>query len=187
LMIEHARAGRRVVRLKGGDPFVFGRGGEELECLVAHGIPFEVVPGITAAVACGAYAGIPLTHREHAQSVQFITAHRAESLPPRDWDALSARGQTLCFYMGVGELASLGARLIAHGRASDTPVAVIENGTRPQQRVTLARLHELDELAARGGLCSPAMVIVGEVASFAASLHWYGVEPRHWQALRRVA
>jgi uroporphyrin-III C-methyltransferase / precorrin-2 dehydrogenase / sirohydrochlorin ferrochelatase len=187
LMVEHARSGRRVVRLKGGDPFVFGRGGEELECLAAHGIPFEVVPGITAAVACGAYAGIPLTHRDHAQSVQFVTAHRAASLPERDWDALSAPGQTLCFYMGVGELASLGARLIAHGRGEDTPVAVIENGSRPEQRVTLARLAELDDLAARGSLCSPAMVIVGEVASFAAALHWYGAEPRQWEALRKVA
>jgi uroporphyrin-III C-methyltransferase/precorrin-2 dehydrogenase/sirohydrochlorin ferrochelatase len=187
LMIEHARAGRSVVRLKGGDPFVFGRGGEELECLVAHGIPFEVVPGITASVACGAYAGIPLTHREHAQSVQFVAAQRADSLPPRDWGSLAAEGQTLCFYMGVGELASLGAELIAHGRGNDTPVAVVENGSRPQQRVTLARLGQLDDLAARGGLCLPAMVIVGEVASFAASLHWYGAEPRHWEALRRVA
>ena len=187
LMLEHAGAGRRVVRLKGGDPFVFGRGGEELEFLAAHGIPFEVVPGITAAVACGAYAGIPLTHREHAQSVQFVTAHCADSLPPRDWDALAAAGQTLCFYMGVGELASLGATLVAHGRSDDTPVAVIENGSRPEQRVTLARLRELDDLAARGALASPAMVIVGEVASFAMSLHWFGAEPRHWEVLRRVA
>ncbi len=187
LMLEHARAGRRVVRLKGGDPFVFGRGGEELEFLAAHGIPFEVVPGVTAAIACGAYAGIPLTHREHSQSVQFVTAHRASALPARDWDSLAAVGQTLCFYMGVGELAALGAKLVTHGRSSDTPVAVIENGSRPDQRVSLTRLGELDDLAARGGLCSPAMVIVGEVASFAAALHWYGAVPRHWQALRRVA
>lgn len=187
LMLDHARAGRRVVRLKGGDPFVFGRGGEELEFLAAHRIPYEVVPGVTAAIACGAYAGIPLTHREHAQSVQFVTAHRADSLPPRDWDSLAAVGQTLCFYMGVGELGSVGAKLIAHGRGSDTPVAVVENGSRPEQRVTLTRLGELDDLASRGGLGSPAMVIIGEVASLAATLHWYGASPRHWQALRRVA
>jgi uroporphyrin-III C-methyltransferase/precorrin-2 dehydrogenase/sirohydrochlorin ferrochelatase len=187
LMLEHARAGRRVVRLKGGDPFIFGRGGEELEFLAAHGIPYEVVPGITAAVACGAYAGIPLTHRDHAQSVQFVTAHRGESLPPRDWAALAAAGQTLCFYMGVAELEAVGAKLVWQGRRGDTPVAVIENGSRPEQRVTLSRLDALADLAARGGLRSPAMVIVGEVASLASSLHWYGAEPRHWEALRRVA
>ena len=121
LMLEHARAGRRVVRLKGGDPFIFGRGGEELEFLAAHGIPFEVVPGITAAVACGAYAGIPLTHRDHAQSVRFVTAHRGESLPPATGTRSRAEGQTLCFYMGVAELATIGAKLIAHGRAATRP------------------------------------------------------------------
>ena len=187
LMLEHARAGRRVVRLKGGDPFIFGRGGEELEFLAAHGIPFEVVPGITAAAACGAYSGIPLTHREHAQSVQFVTAHRSESLDSREWAALAAERQTLCFYMGLAELPVIGTKLRAHGRHGDTPVAVVEDGSRPDQRVTLTRLDELDDLAARGGLRSPAMVIVGEVASLASSLHWFGEEPRRWEALRRAA
>jgi uroporphyrin-III C-methyltransferase/precorrin-2 dehydrogenase/sirohydrochlorin ferrochelatase len=186
-MLEHARAGRRVVRLKGGDPFVFGRGGEELEFLASHGIPFEVVPGITAAVACGAYAGIPLTHRDHAQSVRFITAQCGESLPARDWSALAEPGQTLCFYMGVSGLAEVGAQLVEHGRGGDTPVAVVENGSRPEQRVILARLDELADLAVRGGLRSPAMIIVGEVVSLAASLHWFGETPRHWETLRRVA
>ena len=187
LMLEHARAGRRVVRLKGGDPVIFGRGGEELEFLVAHRIPFEVVPGITAAIACGAYAGIPLTHREHASSVRFVTAHRSDSLSARDWAALAAERQTLCLYMGVSGLTEVGANLIAHGRRGDTPVAIVENGSRPDQRVTLARLDELGDLAARGGLRTPAMVMVGEVASLAASLHWFGEEPRQWEALRRVA
>jgi uroporphyrin-III C-methyltransferase / precorrin-2 dehydrogenase / sirohydrochlorin ferrochelatase len=187
LMLEHARAGRRVVRLKGGDPFIFGRGGEELEFLAAHGIPFEVVPGITAAAACGAYSGIPLTHREHAQSVRFVTAHRSESLDASAWAALAAERQTLCFYMGLAELPVIGAKLRAHGRHGDTPVAVVENGSRPDQRVTLVDLDDLADLAARGGLRSPAMVIVGEVASLASSLHWFGEAPRRWEALRRVA
>ena len=187
LMLEHARAGRRVVRLKGGDPFVFGRGGEELECLSAAGIPYEVVPGITAALACGAYAGIPLTHRDHAQSLRFVTAHDHDSWDHREWSAAAAGRQTLCLYMGVTGLGALAAGLLAHGRGGATPVAVIENGTRADQRVTLARLDELADLAARGGLASPALVVVGEVAALASELHWFGVEPRRWTALRQVA
>ena len=187
LMLEHARAGRRVVRLKGGDPFVFGRGGEELECLASAGIPYEVVPGITAALACGAYAGIPLTHRDHAQSLRFVTAHDHESWGHREWSAAAAGRQTLCLYMGVAGLGALAAGLLAHGRGAATPVAVIENGTRADQRVTLARLDELADLAARGGLASPALVVVGEVAALASELHWFGVGPRHWTALRQVA
>ena len=187
LMLEHARAGRRVVRLKGGDPFVFGRGGEELECLASAGIPYEVVPGITAALACGAYAGIPLTHRDHAQSLRLVTAHDHESWGHREWSAAAAGRQTLCLYMGVAGLGALAAGLLAHGRGAATPVAVIENGTRADQRVTLARLDELADLAARGGLASPALVVVGEVAALASELHWFGVGPRHWTALRQVA
>jgi uroporphyrin-III C-methyltransferase/precorrin-2 dehydrogenase/sirohydrochlorin ferrochelatase len=124
LMLEHARAGKRVVRLKGGDPFVFGRGGEELEFLHEHGIAFEVVPGITAALACAAYAGVPLTHRDHAQSVRLVTAHCRSSMDTLDWAALAQERQTLAVYMGVAGLETVQAQLLAHGRAADTPFAL---------------------------------------------------------------
>jgi uroporphyrin-III C-methyltransferase/precorrin-2 dehydrogenase/sirohydrochlorin ferrochelatase len=187
LMLEHARAGRRVVRLKGGDPFIFGRGGEELEFLRAHGVAFEVVPGITAAIACGAYAGIPLTHRDHAQSVRFVTGHCGESVDTLDWAALAAERQTLAFYMGVATMGAIGARLVERGREPATPVAIVENGSRAEQRVTLASLAELDDVAERGDIGSPALVIVGEVAALAADLHWFGMSPRRWERLRAAA
>jgi len=187
LMLEHASAGRRVVRLKGGDPFVFGRGGEELEFLARRGIPFEVVPGITAALACAAYSGVPLTHREHAQSVRFVTAHGRESLASQDWASLAAGRQTLAFYMGVGTLAEVRERLLAHGREPITPVAIVENGSRPDQRVTLASLDTLEDVARHGGIASPALLIVGEVATLGATLHWFGQAPRLWETLRQVA
>jgi len=187
LMLEHARAGRRVVRLKGGDPFVFGRGGEELEFLASHGVPFEVVPGITAAIACGAYAGIPLTHREHSQSVRLVTAHCRDSLDSLDWASLARERQTLAFYMGVAGLGAIRDGLLRHGRDAATPVAIIEHASRSQQRVTLATLAELEDVARRGHIESPALLVVGEVAAHAARLHWFGAPPRHWEALRRVA
>jgi uroporphyrin-III C-methyltransferase/precorrin-2 dehydrogenase/sirohydrochlorin ferrochelatase len=187
LMLEHARAGRRVVRLKGGDPFVFGRGGEELEFLADNGIPFEVVPGITAALACGAYAGVPLTHRDHSQSLRLVTAHCGESIDTLDWVALAQERQTVAFYMGVAGLATIGARLRQHGREARTPVAIIENGSRPDQRVTLATLDALEDLAACGGVQSPALLVVGEVAALAGRLHWFGNAPRIWETLRKVA
>jgi uroporphyrin-III C-methyltransferase/precorrin-2 dehydrogenase/sirohydrochlorin ferrochelatase len=187
LMLEHARAGRRVVRLKGGDPFIFGRGGEELEFLVRHRVPFEVVPGITAAVACGAYAGVPLTHREHSQSVRLVTAHCGDSLDTLDWAGLAQDRQTIALYMGVAGMAKIAERLVAHGRSSSTPVAIVENGSRPDQRVTLARLDELGDVAARGGVRSPALLIVGEVAALAGRLHWFGEAPRPWQRMRNAA
>ena len=187
LMLEHARAGRRVVRLKGGDPFVFGRGGEELEVLAQHGIPFEVVPGITAALACGAYAGVPLTHRDHAQSVRFVTAHCGESIDTLDWASLARPRQTLALYMGVAALGRIREQLLRHGRAPATPVAIIENGSRREQRVTLAALDQLEDVALRGGIQSPALLIVGEVAALSGRLHWFGTAPRRWEALRQVA
>ena len=177
LLLEHARAGRRVVRLKGGDPFVFGRGGEELEFLRAHGIPYEVVPGITAAVACAAYAGVPLTHREHAQSVRFITAHGQASHDALDWAALAQERQTLAVYMGVAELGKLQQQLIAHGRAPSTPFALVENGSRPQQRVVCGTLAQLTQRAATHAVQSPALLILGEVAALATSLAWFGEPP----------
>jgi uroporphyrin-III C-methyltransferase/precorrin-2 dehydrogenase/sirohydrochlorin ferrochelatase len=187
LMIEHARAGRRVVRLKGGDPFIFGRGGEELEALRAAGVPYEIVPGVTAALACAAYAGIPLTHRDHAQSLQLVTAHCGESVDTLDWSALAQGRQTLAFYMGVGRLETIREHLIEHGRNRATPVAIIENGSRADQRVTLATLDDLADLAARGGICSPALTIVGEVAALSGELAWFGSAPRRWERLRSAA
>jgi uroporphyrin-III C-methyltransferase/precorrin-2 dehydrogenase/sirohydrochlorin ferrochelatase len=177
LLLQHARAGRRVVRLKGGDPFVFGRGGEELEFLRGHGIPCEVVPGITAAVACAAYAGVPLTHRDHAQSVRFVTAHCQASRDTLDWAALAQERQTLAVYMGVGELGALQARLIEHGRAASTPFALVENGSRPNQRVVCGTLANLAERARVHAVCSPALLILGEVAALAPSLAWFGAPP----------
>ena len=177
LLLQHARAGRRVVRLKGGDPFVFGRGGEELEFLRAHGIAYEVVPGITAAVACAAYAGVPLTHRDHAQSVHFVTAHCQSSDDVPDWSTLARERQTLAIYMGVAELDGIRARLIEHGRVPSTPFALIENGSRADQRVITGSLENLPERARAHAVQSPALLILGEVAAFASSLAWFGQPP----------
>jgi uroporphyrin-III C-methyltransferase/precorrin-2 dehydrogenase/sirohydrochlorin ferrochelatase len=177
LMIALARAGKQVVRLKGGDPFVFGRGGEELEALRAAGIGYEVVPGITAATACAAYAGIPLTHRDHAQSLHILTAQAKAGEADHDWQALARPGQTLVFYMGVKGLAALRDKLLTHGRASSTPVALVENGSRPQQRVIAGTLAQLPELAATHGVRAPALLVIGEVAAFATQLHWFGAAP----------
>ncbi|HRQ65601.1 MAG TPA: siroheme synthase CysG [Xanthomonadaceae bacterium] len=177
LLLAHAQAGRRVVRLKGGDPFIFGRGGEELAFLRKHGIDCEVVPGITAAVACGAYAGIPLTHREHAQSVRLVTAHCKDSLDTLDWRALAEERQTLAVYMGVAGLEGLRERLLAHGRDPFTPFAIVENGSRPEQRVITGTLAELPERARLFAVRSPALLILGEVAALAQDLHWFGAAP----------
>ncbi|HXQ64832.1 MAG TPA: siroheme synthase CysG [Steroidobacteraceae bacterium] len=182
LMVEHARRGRRVVRLKGGDPFVFGRGGEELEHLVRHGIRFEVVPGITAALACAAYAGIPLTHRDHSGSIRFVTAHCRESLEATDWHGLARGRETLAVYMGVAMLGTLRRELVRHGRAASTPVAFVENGSRPEQRVVLGTLEEVEALARAYELRSPALLIVGEVAALGAVLHWFGTPPAGFPA-----
>lgn len=177
LMLEHAGAGRRVVRLKGGDPFVFGRGGEELEFLKTHGIAFEVVPGITAALACAAYAGVPLTHRDHAQSVRLLTAHCKASYDTLDWAALAQERQTLAVYMGVAELGTLQARLLEHGRAPGTPFALVENGSRADQRVVTGTLAQLAERATAHAVRSPALLILGEVAALAGTLAWFGAPP----------
>jgi uroporphyrin-III C-methyltransferase/precorrin-2 dehydrogenase/sirohydrochlorin ferrochelatase len=177
LLLEHARGGRRVVRLKGGDPFVFGRGGEELEFLRAHDIAYEVVPGITAALACAAYAGIPLTHRDHAQSVRLLTAHCQSSVDALDWRALAQERQTLAIYMGVAELDKLREKLLEHGRSAGTPFALIENGSRPEQRVIVGSLDRLPEVARQHAVISPALLILGEVAALAERLHWFAAAP----------
>ncbi|RDS80653.1 siroheme synthase CysG [Dyella psychrodurans] len=174
LLLEHARAGRRVVRLKGGDPFVFGRGGEELEFLRAHGIVYEVVPGITAALACAAFSGVPLTHRDHAQSVRLVTAQCQHALTELNWGELAQERQTLAVYMGVNKLDELTRQLLAHGRAPTTPFALVENGSLPSQRTLVGALHDLPSLAARHAIRAPALLILGEVAALADASHWHG-------------
>jgi uroporphyrin-III C-methyltransferase/precorrin-2 dehydrogenase/sirohydrochlorin ferrochelatase len=186
-MLEHAGAGRRVVRLKGGDPFVFGRGGEELEFLRSHGIPYEVVPGITAALACAAYAGVPLTHRDHAHSVQILTAHSRSDLDALDWHTISAARQTLAIYMGAGAVAAVQQRLLEHGRARDTPFAIVENGSLPTQRVIVGTLATLPERARAEAVQAPALLIVGEVAALASELAWVGVGTEEVAALAAAA
>jgi uroporphyrin-III C-methyltransferase/precorrin-2 dehydrogenase/sirohydrochlorin ferrochelatase len=172
LLLEEAKKGQRVVRLKGGDPFIFGRGGEELETLVGSGVGFQVVPGITAASGCAAYAGIPLTHRDHAQSVRFVTAHGKGGTQDLDWPLLARDQQTLVFYMGLSSCATIRQKLTAHGKAGTTPVALIERGTQPSQRVIRGTLDQLPELAV--GVESPALIMVGSVVTLADKLAWFG-------------
>ncbi|KMM75975.1 uroporphyrin-III methyltransferase [Xanthomonas sp. NCPPB 1128] len=179
LLLEHARRGRRVVRLKGGDPFVFGRGGEELEYLRAHGVAYAVVPGITAALACAAYAGIPLTHRDHAQSLRLVTAHCKASLDTLDWAALAQERQTLAVYMGVAGLDTVRTRLLAAGSTASTPFALVENGSRAEQRVVRGTLADLPDTARAQAVRAPALLILGEVAALADTLHWFGTAPLH--------
>jgi uroporphyrin-III C-methyltransferase/precorrin-2 dehydrogenase/sirohydrochlorin ferrochelatase len=177
LMLEHASLGRRVVRLKGGDPFVFGRGGEEIEFLRSQGIRYEVQPGITAALACAAYAGIPLTHREHAAGLRIVTAHCHGAIDAVDWRMLGNLRETLAIYMAAASVARVQAELLRHGRSSATPIAIVENGSRPQQRVIIGELGEAAELATSHQVSSPALLIVGAVAALGASLAWYGAAP----------
>ncbi len=174
ILLREAAAGKRVVRLKGGDPFVFGRGGEELQLLRQHAVPYSVVPGISAAMACAAYAGIPLTHRDYAHSVRLVTAHCQRSMDQLDWPALAQDSQTLAVYMGVGQLDLLRARLLACGRAAHTPFALVENGSRENQRVILGQLGELPETARDAQVKSPALLLLGEVAALGRQLHWFG-------------
>lgn len=169
LMIAAAQAGQHVVRLKGGDPFIFGRGGEEVEALQAAGIKVSVVPGISSALGCAASAGLPLTHRDHAQSLTFVTGHaKTGGVPDLDWDALARPHQTVVVYMGVGTAGVIGENLIAAGRAAATPVAVIENGTRPDEIRVYGTLAELPHLIDRAGIKGPALLVIGEVASLPA-------------------
>ena len=172
LLLDEAKKGLRVVRLKGGDPFIFGRGGEELETLVGSGVGFQVVPGITAASGCAAYAGIPLTHRDHAQSVRFVTAHGKGGAQDLDWPLLARDRQTLVFYMGLSSCAVIREQLLAHGKGGDTPVSLIERGTQPSQRVIRGTLDQLPELAV--GVESPALIMVGSVVTLAGKLAWFG-------------
>jgi uroporphyrin-III C-methyltransferase/precorrin-2 dehydrogenase/sirohydrochlorin ferrochelatase len=173
LLVEHARAGRRVLRLKGGDPFMFGRGGEEIDSLAANGIPFEVVPGITAALGVAAFAGIPLTHRDHAQACLFVTGHLKDGTMDLDWPALVRPRQTVVVYMGLLGLPMLCAKLIEHGQDPDLPVAVVQQGTTATQRVVVGTLATLPELAARAQLHGPTLIIVGDVVRLRERLNWF--------------
>jgi uroporphyrinogen III methyltransferase/synthase len=181
LMVQRAQAGDRVVRLKGGDPFVFGRGGEEAEALRAAGIPYEVVPGVTAGVAAPAYAGIPVTHRDRASAVAFVTGHEDPGKPESalDWTALARFPGTLVFYMGVRRLGAIAERLLAEGRSPDEPSAVVQAGTLPGQRTVTAPLGELAGRAEAAGVDSPAVTVVGPVAGLHDELAWLGARPLH--------
>jgi len=180
LLVEHGRAGKRVVRLKGGDPFVFGRGGEEALVLRAAGIPFEVVPGVTSGVAAPAYAGIPVTHRERASAVALVTGHEDPDKPESaiDWPALAAFPGTLVFYMGVKQLPRIASQLIAGGRAGEQPAAVIERGTLPGQRTVVATLATIAERAAEAGIRPPSITLVGDVAGLREEgVRWFEQRP----------
>ncbi len=169
LMIGAARKGQRVVRLKGGDPFVFGRGGEEVEALRAEGIDASVVPGISSALGCAASAGLPLTHRDHAQTLTFVTGHaKSGDVPDLDWDSLAKPAQTVVVFMGVGTAPKIAENLIHAGRASSTPVAVIENGTRANEIRVFGTLAELPQLITRAGIKGPALLVIGEVSAIPA-------------------
>ncbi len=174
LLVRLAQQGRRVVRLKGGDPFIFGRGGEEIETLMEQGIPFRVVPGITAASGCAAYAGIPLTHRDFAQSVTFVTGHLKEGgVAGLDWERLARPAQTLVIYMGLTGLAQISASLIAHGCPKDRPAALVQQGTTRQQRLIVGTVESLPAQVAAAGASAPTLVIVGEVVQLHDKLAWF--------------
>jgi uroporphyrinogen III methyltransferase/synthase len=179
LLVEHGVAGREVVRLKGGDPFVFGRGGEEAELLRDAGVPFEVVPGITAGIAAPAYAGIPVTHRDAASAVAFVTGHEDPGKPETalDWPALAAFPGTLVVYMGVRTLEAISRALIAGGRSPSQPAAIIERGTLPRQRTVVATLSTIASVADREGIRAPAISVFGEVAALHERLDWLGARP----------
>lgn len=173
-LVRLAKLGKRVLRLKGGDPFIFGRGGEEIAELSAHGIAFQVVPGITAASGCAAYAGIPLTHRDYSQSCIFVTGHaRADGTLNLHWDQLARRGQTVVFYMGVVTLPRVCTELMAHGLPADWPIALVEDGTQPTQRVVIGTLADLPEKVAAAAPSGASLIIVGEVVRLREKLHWF--------------
>lgn len=171
LLVEKAQEGKRVVRLKGGDSFIFGRGGEELEELAQHGISFEVVPGITAAAGATAYAGIPLTHRDHAQSVQFITGHVQKDGREIEWHSLAQSNNTLVFYMGLKQSGYITEKLLETGLDAEISCAIIENGTRREQRVFTGPLKNLPDMAKDA--VSPALIVVGSVTSLHDKLNWF--------------
>ena len=174
MLVDLAKQGKKVCRIKGGDPFIYGRGGEEVQVLAANKVNYQIVPGITAAAGCSAYAGIPLTHRDHAQAIQFVTGHCKKDGQELDWQSLAKANQTLAIYMGVIKSPHIQSELLKHGRKADTPVAIIENGTRKNQRVVTGQLGELADLIQRNSIISPALLIIGEVAALHSQLAWFG-------------
>lgn len=173
LLVRLAKEGKRVLRLKGGDPFIFGRGGEEIATLAAEGIPFQVVPGITAAAGCAAYSGIPLTHRDYSQAVVFVTGHLQDGSVNLNWKALAQPNQTVVFYMGLHGVPAICAGLTSHGMPSTTPVALIQQGTTPNQRVFVSTLKDLPELVNKENIKAPTLIIVGEVVHLHETLRWF--------------
>lgn len=171
LLVDFAKQGHRVVRIKGGDPFMFGRGGEELEVLFDAGIKFQVIPGITAAAGATAYAGIPLTHRDFAQSALFVTGHLKAEAADMDWSTLARGNQTLVIYMGLMKSSTIAQQLIEHGRNASTPIAIIERGTQSSQKVFRGQLSELPQLATHAE--SPSLIVIGEVVALADKLQWF--------------
>ena len=176
LLVELAKEGKRVLRLKGGDPFIFGRGGEEIETLASEGIPFQVVPGITAASGCASYAGIPLTHRDHAQSVRFVTGHLKDGSYALNWNEMLDPGQTLVFYMGLLGLPRICQELMDHGRAAQTPIALIQQGTTRNQRVFTGTLATINKIIESEKVKAPTLIIVGSVVTLHETLSWYNNE-----------
>jgi uroporphyrin-III C-methyltransferase/precorrin-2 dehydrogenase/sirohydrochlorin ferrochelatase len=177
MLVRLAREVKRVLRLKGGDPFVFGRGGEEIDTLAAEGVRFEVVPGITAALGVGAYAGIPLTHRDCAQACVFATGHLKNGTMDLDWPALARPRQTVVVYMGLLGLPILCAKLVLHGLSPDTPAAVVQQGTTARQRVVTGTLRTLADVAKAAALQAPTLIVVGEVVRLREKLDWYSSRP----------
>ncbi|MBL4805675.1 MAG: uroporphyrinogen-III C-methyltransferase [Rhodobacteraceae bacterium] len=173
LMVSLAKQGKRVLRLKGGDPFIFGRGGEELEELAKHDIPFQVIPGITAASGCASYAGIPLTHRDHAQSCVLITAHGKDGVLDLDWPTLINPSQTVVVYMGLSSLGTLSEQFVKHGLNPATPAAVIDNGTRSNQQVVTGTIGDIHDKVLDSGIKGPALIIIGSVVSLRDDLKWF--------------
>lgn len=172
LLVKYAKQGKSVLRLKGGDPFIFGRGGEEIEELAAEGVPFQIVPGITAASGCASYSGIPLTHRDHAQSVRFVTGHLKDGSADLPWDELIHDNQTLVIYMGLSAIDSICNGLIAHGMPAAMPIALIEKGTTPEQQVHVSTLADMPKYVSSNSIKAPTLTIIGQVVSLHDKLSW---------------
>lgn len=178
LLVDLAREGKRVLRLKGGDPFIFGRGGEEIDILAKEGVPFQVIPGITAASGCASYAGIPLTHRDYAQSCTFVTGHLKDGSLNLNWNQLAQPRQTVVFYMGLNGIKEISKEMIAHGVPPDMPAALVEQGTTPNQRVHIGTISNLPQLVKESGVRAPTLTIVGKVVDLHDKLKWFNT-PQH--------